>query len=171
MVQRLSDWSLCITICKFDYYTVYSVYQIINKGRKGNKQAYTGLAMPPCPAPLRSRHSHLSLVHIYVPELTLLCGQGWYPSVPPFVLWAKVMGRAIWGTSVNPRLTTFHNFMVFKIDNHITLLTHSKSSRTYYKHQSVSSVRLGAVDICEYPVNFQWPMQVLTHSFIWHLLC
>lgn len=76
LVQRLSDWSLCGTICKFDYYTVYSVYQIINKEEKKTNRLTLVLLRAPAqhPSDPDTVIYHQSIFMFR--ELTLLCGQG-----------------------------------------------------------------------------------------------
>lgn len=162
MLHHLQIWLLH---CLFR-----SIRSLIKEQKKTNRLT----RVLQCHSPLSPQHpSGPDTVICHLPmfisqEPTFVCGPGWYPSVRPFVLWVKVMGRAILGIPVNPTLTISYSFRVFKLNCHTTSHVSSKCSRTYHRHQSVNNLRLEAMDICECPVNFQWPAQGLTHRSIEH---
>lgn len=100
------------------------VDQIINKGRKENKQARTASALylPQLPASYRhaQKHSFITRLAMFLEQI-FRCGRDWPPvPLPPFVR-CKIMDRAILDTSANPTLTIPHGFMVCKFKYHRTL--------------------------------------------------
>lgn len=99
-----------------------SIRSLIKEEKKTNRLTL----VLQCPPPLIPQHpSGQDIVICHLPmfisqEPTFVCGQGWYPSVSPFVLWVKVMGRAISGPPVNPTLTISYNSRMFKLNGQKT---------------------------------------------------